>query len=137
MDIFQLCDRIRETAFDIHAYHGHGYLEKVYENALAHRLRKKGLSVKQQYPVRVFDVDNVPIGYYLADLLVEERIVVEVKAVKCLAAEHEAQLLAYLKSSGLEHGILINFGSFKFQIRKFIVTRKRGLGFEKPYAKNT
>ncbi len=118
-DIKNLCDRVRQTAYDIHVYHGHGHLEKVYENALAHRLRKSGLDVKQQQQIKVYDEDGTLIGDYLADLLVENALIVELKTAKALANEHEAQILGYLKSSRLEHGLLINFGSYKFEIRKF------------------
>lgn len=118
-DIKSLSDLIRQTAYDIHVYHGHGHLEKVYENALAHRLQKAGLDVKQQQAIKVYDEDGTLIGDYLADLLVEGKLIVELKAAKALAAEHEAQILGYLKSARLEHGLLINFGSYKFEIRKF------------------
>ncbi len=118
-DMKALSDQVRQTAYDIHVFHGHGHLEKVYENALAHRLRKSGLDVKQQHPINVFDEDGTLIGEYLADLLVENQLIVELKAVKALANEHEAQILGYLKSARLEHGLLINFGSYKFQIRKY------------------
>ena len=118
-DIKSLCDQVRQTAYAIHVYHGHGHLEKVYENALAHRLRKAGLDVKQQHPIKVYDEDGTLIGDYLADLLVEGELVVELKTAKALANEHEAQILGYLKSARLEHGLLINFGSYKFEIRKF------------------
>ena len=67
----QLCDVVRETGFAIHRYHKHGHLEKVYENALAHRLRKLGLDVKQQYPLKVYDEDGTLIGDYSADLFVD------------------------------------------------------------------
>jgi GxxExxY protein len=119
LEINAFCDRVRQTAYEIHLYLGHGHLEKVYENALAHRLGKSGANVKQQYPLRVFDEDGTPIGEYFADLLVEELLIVELKTAKALAVEHEGQVLAYLKSANLEHGLLINFGSPKFQIRKF------------------
>jgi len=118
-DIKALSDQVRQTAYDIHVYHGHGHLEKVYENALAHRLRKAGLDVKQQHPIKVYDEDGTLIGDYLADLLVEGVLIIELKAAKALAPEHEAQILGYLKSARLGHGLLINFGSFKFEIRKF------------------
>jgi GxxExxY protein len=120
-----LCDLVRQTAYDIHIYHGHGHLEKVYENALAHRLRKKGLDVKQQFPIKVYDEDSTLIGVYLADLLVEGALIVELKTAKALASEHEAQILGYLKSTRLEHGLLINFGSYKFEIRKFVWTEEK------------
>ena len=119
MDIKTLCDKVRQTAYDIHVYHGHGHLEKVYENALAHRLRKAGIEVEQQHPLPVFDEDGTPIGDYYADLLVEGMLIVELKTARALAPEHEAQILGYLKSSRLEHGMLINFGSYRFGIRKF------------------
>ncbi len=119
-DIKKLSDQVRQTACDIHVYHGHGHLEKVYENALAHRLRKSGLEVKQQQPVQVYDEDGTLIGDYLADLLVENSLIVELKTAKALVPEHEAPILGYLKSARLEHGLLINFGSYKFEIRKFV-----------------
>ena len=121
-DVKDLCDQVRQVAYDIHVYHGHGHLEKVYENALAHRLRKAGLSVKQQYPLKVQDEDGTLIGVYLADLLLEDVLIVELKTAKALALEHEAQILGYLKSSRLQHGLLINFGSPKFEMRKFVWT---------------
>ena len=119
-DVKALSDTVREIAFGIHVYHGHGHLEKVYENALAHRLQKVGIDVKQQHPIKVYDEDGTLIGDYFADLLVENGLIVELKTAKTLGSEHEAQLLGYLKSARLEHGLLINFGSYKFQIRKFI-----------------
>lgn len=118
-EIKALCDQVRQIAFDIHAYHGHGHLEKVYENALAHRLRKAGLEVKQQHPIKVYDEDGTLIGDYIADLLVAEVLIIELKTAKAIAPEHEAQVLGYLKSSRREHGLLINFGSYRFEIRKF------------------
>lgn len=118
-DMNSLADQVRQTSYDIHVYHGHGHLEKVYENALAHRLRKAGLEVKQQHPIKVYDEDGMLIGEYLADLLVADELIVELKTAKTLAPEHEAQILGYLKSSKLKHGLLINFGSYKFEIRKF------------------
>jgi len=118
-EINALCDQVREIAYSIHVFHGHGHLEKVYENALAHRLKKAGLDVKQQHPIQVFDEDGTLIGDYIADLVVNGVLVVELKTAKALAPEHEAQILGYLKSTGLGHGLLINFGSYKFQIRKF------------------
>lgn len=126
LDIRKLSDQIRDIAYAIHVYHGHGHLENVYENALVHRLRKAGLEVKQQCPVQVFDEDGTCIGDYVTDLIVDGRIIVELKTVRALAPEHEAQILGYLKSTGLEHGVLINFGSYKFQIRKFARSEKRG-----------
>lgn len=116
--INKLTDVIRETSFAIHKYHKHGHLEKVYANALAHRLRKMGLQVEQQFPITVFDEDGTVLGDYFADLLVERCLIVEIKASQGIADEHIAQLLGYLRSSRFEHGLLINFGAARFQIKK-------------------
>ena len=124
-DVKALCDRVRQIAYDIHVYHGNGHLEKVYENALTHRLRKTGLDVKQQHPLKVQDEDGTLIGDYFADLLVEDVLIVELKTAKTLGPEHKAQILAYLKSSRLEHGLLINFGSPRFEMRKFVWTERK------------
>ncbi|MBV8102823.1 MAG: GxxExxY protein [Verrucomicrobia bacterium] len=118
-DINELCDIIRETAYAIHCYHGHGHLEKVYKNALAHRLRKAGLRAEQQHPIEVCDEDGTSIGEYFADLMVEDALIVELKASRTIVSEHVAQILGYLRSARREHGLLINFGSYRFQIRKF------------------
>jgi GxxExxY protein len=107
----ELCDAVRETAYATHVFHGQGHLEKAYENALAHRLRKRGLDEQQQYPIKVFDEDGTPIGDYLADLLVDNSLIIVLKSVRNLADEHVAQLLGYLRSTKLEHGLLINLGS--------------------------
>jgi len=122
MDINLLCDIVRETSYDIHCYLHSGHLEKVYENALAHRLRKRGLEVKQQFPLSVYDEDGTPLGDYFADLFVDNRLIVEIKAAKTLADEHVAQILGYLRSSRVEHGLLINFGASKLQVKKYILT---------------
>ena len=118
----ELCRLVRETAYAIHVYHGHGHLEKVYENALTHRLRKLGLNVKQQYPITVFDEDGTIIGEYFADLIVEEILIAELKACRALVNEHTAQILGYLRSARKEHGLLMNFGSYKFQIQKYAMS---------------
>lgn len=123
-DIIKLCNLIRETSYSIHQYHGHGHLEKVYENALGHRLRKLGFTAEQQFPLTVKDEDGEIIGEYFADLFINQKVIVELKAAKNITNEHEAQLLGYLKSSRIEHGLLINFGSFKFQIKKYVFSQK-------------
>ena len=118
--IFKLCDILRETSFAIHKFHKRGHLEKVYENALSHRLRKDGLIVEQQFPLSVFDEDGTPIGNYLADLFVENCLIVEIKA--CSGDEHTAQLLGYLRSSRIEHGLIINFGAQRLQVKKYVLS---------------
>jgi len=123
-DIFQLCDRIRQIGYDLYGYLRQGHLEKIYENGLANRLRKSGMKIEQQYPLRVFDEDGTVLGEYFADLFVESRLIVELKACKTLAPEHTAQLLGYLCACQIEHGLLINFGAPKFQIRKYALSGK-------------
>ena len=119
--IKELSNQIRQTAFDLHVYLRHGHLEKVYENGLAHRLRKAGLNVKQQHPLQVLDDDGTLLGDYYADLLIENELIVELKACKALANEHTAQVLGYLRASQLRHAMLINFGSPKIEIKKLIL----------------
>ena len=121
-NINQLCDLVRETSFSIHRYHRHGHLEKIYENALAHRLRKLGLKVEQQHPLRVYDEDGTLLGDYFADLLIEDQLIVELKAIRTIADEHVAQILGYLRSSRIETGLLINFGSPVLQIKKYLMS---------------
>jgi len=98
-----------------------GHREKIYENALAHRLRKRGINLSQQHELRVFDEDGTLLGDLKADLFIENRLICEIKGVRSLVDEHVAQLLGYLRASRIEHGLLINFGAPKLQIRKFIV----------------
>jgi GxxExxY protein len=119
MDPIELSDLVRQTAYEIHVYLGHGHLEKIYERALAHRLGKLGLPVAEQHSLRVYDEDGTHLGYYVADLIVASSILIELKTVRRLGPEHESQVLAYLKSCRLRHGLLINFGSYRFEIRKY------------------
>lgn len=121
-NINQLCDIVRETSFAIHCYHRNGHLEKIYHNALHHRLTKQGLHVERKYPLKVYDEDGTVLGVYEADLFIENCLIVEVKAAKAMAQEHVAQLLGYLRSSRTETGLLINFGAPKLQIKKYLMT---------------
>ena len=121
--IFALCDVIREASFSLHKHLRHGHVEKVYENGLANRLRKGGLQVIQQGALDVFDVDGTCLGQFSTDLLVEQCIIVELKACRSLATEHIAQLLGYLRAGRIEHGLLINFGSPQLEVRKYALSR--------------
>jgi GxxExxY protein len=123
--INELCDVVRETSFAIHKYHRNGHLEKVYENALVHRLRKQGLRVQQQHPLNVYDEDGTVLGEYYADLFVENQLIVELKACKSVIEEHIAQLLGYLTSSRIETGLLINFGSAKLHVKKYLTSHSQ------------
>jgi len=121
-DIFALCDVVRETSFQIHSYLRHGHREQIYENALLHRLRKQGISVEQQPEILVYDEDGTVIGHLKADLLIESRLICEIKGARNIVDEHLAQLLGYLRASRLEHGLLINFGGPRLQVKKLILS---------------
>jgi GxxExxY protein len=121
-EVFALCDTIRETSFALHRYLRHGHLEKVYENGLAHRLRKLGLTVEQQYPLQVLDEDGAVLGKYEADLWLPFPLIVEVKACSMVIDAHTAQLLGYLRACRVEHGLLINFGAPRLQIKKYVLS---------------
>jgi GxxExxY protein len=121
-EIFSLCDRIREISFGLHIFLRNGHLEKVYENGMVHRIRKTGMQVEQQHALRVFDEDGTILGDFIADLYVEKCLLVELKACKRLADEHTAQLLGYMRACRIEHGLLINFGGPKLEIRKYVLS---------------
>lgn len=116
----QITERIIGCAFTVANALGHGFLEKVYENALAHELRKAALAVAQQRGVAVH-YDGVVVGEYTADLLVEDAVIVELKAVKALEDAHLAQCLNYLKATGLELALLVNFGAPRVDVRRVVL----------------
>ncbi len=116
----KLADTIRQTAFEAHPFLRHGHNEKVYENSLRNRLRKKGLTVDHPVPINVHDEDGSLLGEFVADLLVNQEFIVELKAVRALVDEHTAQILGDLRASRLEHGLLFNFGSPRIQFQKYI-----------------
>jgi GxxExxY protein len=99
-----------------------GFNEKIYENALASRLRKKRIRVEQQQRMKVFDEDGTLLGLLTADLLVDQRIICEIKGCSALVEAHTAQLLGYLRAARIEHGLLINFGAPRLEIKKYILT---------------
>jgi GxxExxY protein len=106
---------------------GPGFLEKVYENALAHELRKAKAKVVQQQGIEVF-YDGVTVGNYEADLLVENRVLVELKAVQALDNAHVAQCVNYMKGTGLVTCLLVNFGRAKIQVRRLSMDRATEAG---------
>ena len=120
LEILALCNIIRQTSFEIHKYLRAGHRELIYENALAHRLRKRGIAVEQQQQVKVFDEDGTLLGFFRTDLMIEDRLICEIKGVRALDDEHIAQLLGYLRASRIEHGLLINFGAARLEIKKYI-----------------
>jgi GxxExxY protein len=119
--IMDLCDTVRETSYSVHRYLRNGHLEKVYENCLVHRLVKKKVTLRQQYPIDVYDEDGTAIGHFVVDVLVEDRLLVELKACSTLLPEHTAQILGYLRACRLRHAMLINFGAATLQIKKLIL----------------
>ena len=98
---------------------GTGFLEKVYENALAIELRKNGLKAQQQYGIQV-KYDGAIIGEFAADLLIEEKVIIELKAAKALDEVHMSQCLNYLKATGLCVCLLVNFGKPKTEMRRIV-----------------
>ena len=115
----ELTGRIIEGAFAVHNTLGCGFLEKVYSNALLFELRNIGLKCEQEIPFKV-KYKDVVVGDYCADLIVERRVLVELKARASLDSVHEAQILNYLKASSIQVGLLLNFGKPKLQYRRFI-----------------
>ena len=114
-----------DCAGNIRRQLGPGYLEAVYKNAMLVELRKNGLSFEVEKPINVY-YDNVLVGEYKADIVVEKSVILELKAVNSLHVAHELQLVNYLTATGVDNGLLINFGSEELQFkRKFRVYRKR------------
>ncbi|HEX7722166.1 MAG TPA: GxxExxY protein [Pyrinomonadaceae bacterium] len=121
----ELTRTIIGCAYQVHNALGPGFLEKVYENAMRIELEKPGLAVKQQQPVNVI-YDGHFVGQYYADLWVNERIVIELKALRAIAKEHEVQLVNYLTATRLDVGLLLNFGSSVEVKRKFCEFKPKG-----------
>ena len=125
MDINDITYAINGAAFEVNRVLGSGFLEKVYENALLVELKTRGLNVKSQMPVNVFYKKNV-VGEYVVDILVENKVIVELKTVEKFDNVHEAQLLNYLKASGIQVGLLINFKHPKVEIKRMVLDLPEG-----------
>jgi len=120
----ELTEKIIGAFYQVYNTLGYGFLEKVYENALLIELKKIGLKSIPQSPIKVV-YDKQIIGEYLADIIIEDKVIVETKAAKNLLEEHEAQLLNYLKATKLEVGLLFNFGpQAEFRRKAFENARK-------------
>jgi GxxExxY protein len=104
-----LTDKIIKSFYHVYNTLGYGFLEKVYENALALTLRNQGLTVHHQQPITV-RFEGAVVGEYFADLIVDGKVIIELKAADVIAKQHEAQLLNYLRASDIEVGVLLNFG---------------------------
>ena len=116
-----ITEKIIGAAYKVYNTLGHGFLEKVYENALVYEMETENLEVKQQESIKV-SYDGKVVGDYVADLIVNDRVVVEVKAAKRISKSNEAQLLNYLKATKIDIGLLINFGD-RIRIKRRIFDR--------------
>ena len=114
----EITQAIIGCAFEVCNELGAGFLESVYEKALLLALREKGLGVMAQHPISVFFRGQC-VGEFYADLFVDEKVIVELKSVKAIAPEHQAQLINYLNATGIEVGLLINFGNPKVEYKRF------------------
>ena len=115
----RLTEKVIGAVFEVSNTLGAGFLEKVYERALVTELGLRGVRAAAQVPLQV-SYKGHEVGEYFADIVVEDELIVELKAAHLVADEHVAQLLGYLRASRIEHGLLVNFGAAKFQIKKYI-----------------
>jgi len=120
MDINDLTYAINGAVFEVNKVLGPGFLEKVYENALIIELRSRGLKADSQVPIKVYYKDKV-VGEYTADILVEDKVILELKTVERLEKIHEAQLLNYLRATGIQVGILVSFKHTKAEIKRMVL----------------
>ncbi len=118
-DVNEITQKIIGCAYTVSNTLGIGFVEKVYENALAIAVHKAGLAVEQQYPIKVV-FEKVVVGEFFVDLFVAKRVLVELKAVSMLTQEHTAQALNYLRATGMEVCLLINFGRPKVEIKRLL-----------------
>ena len=114
-------EKIIKSYFKVYNTLGYGFLEKVYENAMAIELRKNGLEVKCQHPITVLYESEI-VGEYFADIIINGIVVIELKAAKEISEEHECQLINYLKATNIELGLLMNFGKDAEYKRKVFMT---------------
>ena len=125
MDVETLVKTVIECSKNIRRHLGPGYLESVYKNAMLVELKKNGLSYEIEKPINVY-YEDILVGEFKADIVVEKVLILELKAVQSLHMAHEIQLVNYLTATGIDDGLLINFGSEELQFkRKFRVFRKR------------
>jgi GxxExxY protein len=121
MDYSEITEKIIGCAYRVYNVMGPGFLENVYEKCLAIELNKAGLNAEFQKPVEVF-YDSQNVGSFAADILVEGQVIVELKAVRSLAAAHELQLVNYLAATRMPVGLLINFGETKVEVKRRVLS---------------
>ena len=117
-------DIILKSFYKVYNNLGYGFLEKVYENALLYELRNQGLDCEKQKPIKVY-YEQIQVGEYYADIIVNECIILELKASESIAEEHEFQLINYLKATEIEIGLLLNFGKNTEFKRKIFTNNKK------------
>jgi len=120
MELNDITYEIRGALFEVNRILGPGFLEKVYENALLIELKNRGLKAQNQVPIKVTYKENY-VGDYVADILVEGKVILELKTVNKLDRNHEAQLLNYLKATGIQIGLLANFKNRKVEIKRMVL----------------
>jgi len=125
MELNDITYKINGAVFEVNRVLGPGFLEKVYENALAKELKTQGLKVETQAPIKVYYKDEC-VGEYFADILVEDKVIVELKTVEKIEKIHEAQLLNYLKATGIQVGLLVNFRKEKAEIKRMVLNLPEG-----------
>jgi len=125
MELNDITYTINGAVFEVNRILGPGFLEKVYENALLNELKSRGLRAENQAPIRVF-YKNECVGEYFADILVEDKVIVELKTAEKIEKIHEAQLLNYLKATGIQIGLLVNFRQEKAEIKRFVLDLPEG-----------
>jgi GxxExxY protein len=121
-----LSSKIIKCFYTVYNTLGYGFLEKVYENSLMIELIKSGLAAEKQKPIKVFYEDQT-VGEYFADIIVENYIILELKAAECIVEEHELQLINYLKATQIEVGLLLNFGKTPELKRKIFTNDRKGM----------
>jgi GxxExxY protein len=119
MEHEDITEHILAASFEVMHEIGHGFLESVYERSLLIALQSRGLTVKSRVPIEVMFRKHI-VGEFFADLLVENKVIVELKAAKSLAPEHQAQVINYLNATGIEVGLLINFGAPKMDYHRLV-----------------
>jgi len=121
MEINSLVKKVIQACYEVHKELGHGFNEKVYEKSLSIVLRDYGIAHQLQHPINVF-FRSEPVGEFFADVLIDQSLIVELKAVASLESKHKAQVLNYLKGANLETGILVNFGSQNIEVNRLYNT---------------
>ena len=127
MKINEITYAIRGAIFEVNRVLGSGFLEKIYENALILELKNRGLKAEGQVPLKVFYKEN-PVGDYFADIIVEDQVIVELKVAERIEKVHEAQLINYLRATGIRVGLLVNMKHPKAEIKRMVLDLPEGQG---------